>query len=220
MTGNHPRPSAKNHHAKIPPFTKSPLSLVYSLGPRRGEEWRGEEITLAILYDFLPSIAQRSFPVALTAPSSSSQWHDSGLVNDQLSAAMKGVVLVHEGVSSIQQTLIIDFAECDAATDGLDDDDANAVLACAMAMGYAIKRLRLGCVGITGRGLELLRGSTSLEQLDLAQVPEISLEGLLPILQSIGDAEGNTLRQLLLHWFVSMPLILTLAFGAVPSVCS
>ena len=51
----------------------------------------------------------------------------------------------------------------------LTDGDVGAVLACIRLAGCGIKRLGLGCWNITGRGLESLRGSTSLEQIDLGK---------------------------------------------------
>ncbi|KAL7537536.1 hypothetical protein ACHAXR_007895 [Thalassiosira sp. AJA248-18] len=79
------------------------------------------------------------------------------------------------------------------------------VLACIDA-GNHLQTLKLaGCVNITGRGLEPLRGSLVLEQIDLSLVgehesphiepkPLISETEVLSILASIIDEDGNSLN--------------------------
>ncbi|KAL7548287.1 LOW QUALITY PROTEIN: hypothetical protein ACHAWF_011576, partial [Thalassiosira exigua] len=89
----------------------------------------------------------------------------------------------------------------------LNDKDIGALLACIDAV-HKVQRIKLaGCVGITGKCLEPLRGSSVLEQLDLClagehedpciePVPKTSVSKVIPILQSIIRKEGNVLKQL------------------------
>ena len=90
----------------------------------------------------------------------------------------------------------------------LTDDDLGAVLLCINAANK-LKSLKLtGCVNITGHGLKPLYGSTVLEQIDLSLVgqhespniiwsgPWMSEAAVVPILDSIIDTAGNSLKQL------------------------
>eukprot|EP00984_Skeletonema_dohrnii_P007858 scaffold2901_cov91-Skeletonema_dohrnii-CCMP3373.AAC.2 len=86
----------------------------------------------------------------------------------------------------------------------LSDGDISAVLICIDAANR-VKKLKL--TNITGVGLEPLRGSTTIEQIDLSlfydrkhpdfcPAPLISCDDVLPILDSIIDREGSLLRHL------------------------
>ncbi|KAK1740850.1 hypothetical protein QTG54_008102 [Skeletonema marinoi] len=87
----------------------------------------------------------------------------------------------------------------------LSDGDISAVLTCIDAVNR-LKTLKLtNCINIIGVGLEPLRGSTIIEQIDLSLVekyqspwlspkPPISCELVLPILDSIIEREGCSLR--------------------------
>ncbi|KAK1740839.1 hypothetical protein QTG54_008091 [Skeletonema marinoi] len=89
----------------------------------------------------------------------------------------------------------------------LSDGDINAVLMCIDAVNR-VKKLKLtNCINITGAGLEPLRRSTIIEQIDLSLVgkhqsprlgtrPPISCKLVLPILDSIIEREGCSLRHL------------------------
>ena len=86
----------------------------------------------------------------------------------------------------------------------LTDDDVRWILLAIDAVNN-VKSLKVtNCVGITGAGLEPLRGSTVLERIDLSLVgdhenptinpePPISVSTIVPILDSIIGAEGNSL---------------------------
>ena len=86
----------------------------------------------------------------------------------------------------------------------LTDDDVRWVLLAIDAVNN-VKSLKLTkCIGITGAGLEPLRGSIVLERIDLSLVgdhenptinpePPISVSEVVPILESIIGAEGNSL---------------------------
>eukprot|EP00984_Skeletonema_dohrnii_P018369 scaffold8557_cov100-Skeletonema_dohrnii-CCMP3373.AAC.9 len=106
------------------------------------------------------------------------------------------------------QWSILDFGgiEEELATK-LNDDDIEKVLLCIDAVNK-VKRLKLtNCVNITGAGLEPLRGSLIIEQIDLSLVgehqrphispePHISCSHVLPILDSIIEREGCSLMHL------------------------
>ncbi|KAK1740855.1 hypothetical protein QTG54_008107 [Skeletonema marinoi] len=97
----------------------------------------------------------------------------------------------------------------------LSDGDISAVLQCIDAVNK-VKKLKLtNCINITGVGLEPLRGSTIIEQIDLSLVgkhqspilkpnPSISCEIVLPILDSIIEREGCWLSHVqfpsVWHW--------------------
>ena len=89
----------------------------------------------------------------------------------------------------------------------LSDDGIMTILLCVDAVN-TVKRLKLtNCTNLTGVGLEPLRGSTIIEQIDLSLVgkhqieeidpePPISCEAVLPILDSIISQDGCALKHL------------------------
>eukprot|EP00984_Skeletonema_dohrnii_P034108 scaffold33204_cov72-Skeletonema_dohrnii-CCMP3373.AAC.1 len=89
----------------------------------------------------------------------------------------------------------------------LNDHDIEKVLLCIDAVNK-VKRLKLAnCINIAGAGLEPLRGSAIIEQIDLSLVgehqnqklhpePPISCDIVLPILDSIIEREGCALMHL------------------------
>eukprot|EP00984_Skeletonema_dohrnii_P007875 scaffold2901_cov91-Skeletonema_dohrnii-CCMP3373.AAC.19 len=109
-------------------------------------------------------------------------------------------------VDSERTTLDFGDIEKDLAAK-LSDGDICAVLICIDAVNR-LKTLKLtNCINISGAGLEPLRGSTIIEQIDLSLVgkhqsprlssrPPISCEFVLPILDSIIEREGCSLRHL------------------------
>lgn len=103
---------------------------------------------------------------------------------------------------------VVDFGELDESlASQLTDADVCNILSCIEA-GSNVKRLKLaGCSGITGSGLEPIRGSSVLEQIDLRRLakkehyhrPEnfsLSLPTILPIISSIFTKEGSKLKHL------------------------
>ena len=90
----------------------------------------------------------------------------------------------------------------------LSDDDLGAMLVCIDAV-HTLNQLKLAhCVNVVGHGLEPIRGSTVLRQIDLYLVgrfesPKIRGEVLLsetaviPILESILDTEGSSLTDVM-----------------------
>lgn len=89
----------------------------------------------------------------------------------------------------------------------LSDCNIQIILLCIDAVNQ-LKTLKLtNCINITGAGLEPIRGSTIIEQIDLSLVgknqspqlepqPPISCDIVLPILDSIIEREGCSLRHL------------------------
>lgn len=98
----------------------------------------------------------------------------------------------------------------------LTDDDVAAMLACVDAHNK-LKTLKItGCINITGRGLEPLRGSFVLEHIDLSLVrlhdsPDMKCKSLLSeacVLPIIDDIVGTLYNSLALvhlpqHWYLS-----------------
>eukprot|EP00985_Skeletonema_marinoi_P002842 scaffold1170_cov125-Skeletonema_marinoi.AAC.16 len=121
----------------------------------------------------------------------------------------------NERSSSIvgNQWSILDFGGIEKDLSAkLTDDDIEKVLLCIHAVNN-VKRLKLAnCVNITGAGLEPLRGSLIIQQIDLSLVgehqspniypePPISCNRVIPILDSIIATEGCALRH------VQFPLV-------------
>ncbi|KAL7524983.1 hypothetical protein ACHAXR_000805, partial [Thalassiosira sp. AJA248-18] len=145
--------------------------------------------------EFLPKPSRAIFAVAMTAPSSS--WANSAY--QQLRRGEKKE-------KNAEQWETLDFVGIDKSlASRLTDDDVRTILVCINA-NESLKKLKLtGCINITGHGLEPLRGSTILEQIDLSLAaqhespaiepePSISEAAALPILDSIVGADGSSLK--------------------------
>eukprot|EP00984_Skeletonema_dohrnii_P025278 scaffold14403_cov72-Skeletonema_dohrnii-CCMP3373.AAC.3 len=132
------------------------------------------------------------------------------------SKALFAVALDEKAVSPYERSSAIVGSQWDTLNFGgieeelakkLNDDDIEKVLLCIDAVNE-VKRLKLtNCVNITGVGLEPLRGSLIIEQIDLSLVgehqrpninpePQISCSHVLPILDSIIEREGCSLKYL------------------------
>lgn len=150
--------------------------------------------------DYLPKPAIALFATALTAPSESweSNWWQ------QPSTLTKAIVESPVGDGWEE----LDFACLDESlAEKLSDEDLDAVLVCTDAI-HKLKRLKLaGCINITGSGLDSLMGSSVLEQIDLTMTKEfensimktrtlICGDEVLPIIWSIIDADGSSLKQM------------------------
>jgi len=111
-------------------------------------------------------------------------------------------------IVSSNQWSILDFGEIEKELAiKLNDDDIEKVLLCIDAVN-SVKRLKLtNCIHIAGAGLEPLRGSIIIEQIDLSLVgehqnpninpePPISCNHAIPTLDSIIEREGCALRHL------------------------
>ena len=149
---------------------------------------------------YLPKPSRAILAVAFSGPSSS--WK---INNDDL---MHRPSPISTATIAAQQWDILDFEDIEKElANELTDDDISAVLKCINAK-YTLKRLKLcGCINITGHGLYPLRSSVVLEQIDISLVgkyecpkighPKISVEAILPILQSIISSDGCSLKYVL-----------------------
>lgn len=168
---------------------------------------------LAAVAKFLPKPSQALFAMAMTAPSPS--WRESDWNRPPSTTSREIVLHPTENIQEQGQEqehgggiLHLEFAEIESSlAERLTDDDIGGMLVCIDGVNR-LKSLKLtGCVSITGHGLKPLRGSTVIEQIDLSLVgkhecpniltdPLISESAVLPILDSIIEIEGNSLKQL------------------------
>ena len=146
---------------------------------------------------FLSKPSRAILAVALSAPSSS--WQSDNLMHrpSPISAA----------ITSAQQWDMLDFEDIEKElANKLTDNDISAVLKCINAQDV-LRRLKLcGCVNITGRGLNPLRNSIILEQIDISLIrkyekpsynkprSKISEEAVVPILDSIISSDDCSLK--------------------------
>lgn len=110
--------------------------------------------------------------------------------------------------STTTQWHTLDFGDIEKIlVEKLVDDDLANILTCINAK-EAIRTIKLTyCMNIKGHGLNPLSGSTVLEKIDLSLArqrnlsdhinPRISEKAVLPILDSILDAHGSVLKQVL-----------------------
>ena len=116
---------------------------------------------------------------------------------------------ISTAIVSAQQWDILDFEDVEKELANIfTDDDISAVLKCINAQDV-LKRLKLcGCVNITGIGLNPLKGSTVLEQIDISLVgrhenhfevieSKISKVVIISILDSIISTDGCSLKSIM-----------------------
>ena len=154
---------------------------------------------------FVENSSRVLLAVALTA--SSTHWRSSDW-NIRLPTAAR-TILTEKPLKNFGQYSRVDFVGMgkDLASK-LSDEDVGGVLACIGAIDI-IRRLKLThCTNILGYGLGPLLTSTSLEQLDLCLVEKkdkpngidlelkISKSDVIPILDSILDVEGSSLKHI------------------------
>lgn len=164
------------------------------------------DAALGHVASYLAAPSRALFAVALTAPSPS--WWNADKERKQRSTASEAVAPAPLA-SWIDRFrwVELDFEDVDKSlASKLTDDDVAAFLVCVDAINR-LKRLKLaGCVNITGSGLEPLRGSEVLEQIDLSLVgryekphlepkPMLSEDAIVPFLGSIVGVEGSSLKQ-------------------------
>ena len=140
--------------------------------------------------NYLAPPSRALFAAALTT-------HQNSAASDERNSAIVGNEWTTLDFGDIEKDLAVKLI----------DADISAVLMCINAVNR-LKWLKLtNCINITGVGLEPLRGSTIIEQIDLSLVgkhqspilkpkPPISCEFVLPILDSIIEREGCSLRHL------------------------
>ena len=144
---------------------------------------------------YLPKPSRAMLAVAFT---SSSLWQNDALMH-RLSPISTAII-------SAEQWDTLDFKDINKElANKLTDDDIGAVLKCINAQDV-LKRLKLcGCTNIEGHGLNPLRGSVVLEQIDMSFTPrygcqevlseaKISLATIISILDSIISAEDCSLK--------------------------
>ena len=172
--------------------------------PLRISDLPDEALTFVSTYLPKPSVALLA--VALTAPSRS--WcNNDGQHPRQPSALSRAIIsLASSSLQIYWGELDFEDVEKELAIK-LTDDDLAAVLLCIDGVNK-LKRLKLtGLVNITGRGLDPLRCSALIEQIDLSLVkryegpeidpePTISAAAVVPILDSIVSQDGNLLKHL------------------------
>ncbi|KAL3807030.1 hypothetical protein ACHAXA_004779 [Cyclostephanos tholiformis] len=148
---------------------------------------------MAAVADFLPKTSVALFAVAI------SNANNVGRPSTMIDA----IIASRAGGSSKSPWEIIDFFDIEKSLQvRLTDDDLYGILTCVDAVS-TLKKLKLThCIQVTGLGLEPIRRSVILEQLDLSQVGEHELpyftgnmqliceETVLPILDSILDSNG------------------------------
>lgn len=145
---------------------------------------------------YLTKPSRALLAVALSAPSAS--WKDDDLIHRQSP--------ISTAIISSEQWDILDFEDVNKEiANKMTDDDIYAVLTCINARDV-LKRLKLcGCINVEGHGLNPLRGSVVLEQIDLCIVkkhevpksepePKISQYVVVPILDSIISVNGCSLK--------------------------
>jgi hypothetical protein len=177
--------------------------------PRNVRQKTGDDDTLHIsdlligslvnVSEYLPKPSKVMLAVALSAPSSS--WNVNSIPSD-----------VSKAIISASQWDILDFEDVEKElANKLTDDDISAVLTCIGARDV-LKKLKLyGCINFEGHGLNPLRGSVVLEQIDISLVrkhedpqieptPKISHEIVLPILDGIISTNGCVLKYIQFPW--------------------
>ena len=174
---------------------------------------------LTAIADFLPKTWRALFAVALTAPSAS--WRATGwrgepsdaskaIISSTKPSLLYSVPPQNEGHHAKREREakkdyyeahwdVLDFVNIEKDfTNKLTDVDVGAILVCIDAKNK-LRRLRLtNCLWFVGHGLDPLRGSVALEQFDASKssLSLLSKEAIIPILDSIIDADGNSLRRL------------------------
>ena len=137
------------------------------------------------------------FAVALTAPSSS--WCRRCDSDQQVRAVSRAIL-------SSTSWEILNFGDVEERLAfKMKDEDLHAVLVCIDALSK-LKRIKLiNCYSIRGDGLNPLRGSVVLEQVDLSLVEQeeeyncrhkLSVDAVVPILDSIVEKDGCAIRHI------------------------
>ena len=161
----------------------SPSDGIIALGDLPNE-------ALCYAASFLPCPSKALFAIALRSNS-----------NDD---AASTAVIIGE-----QRWDILDFGEIEKSLASKITDSILQELLLCIGASSKVRQLKLsGCVNITGAGLNPLRGSVALEQIDLSLVaehknpayirpkPHLSCDYVLPILESIIESNDNVMRSI------------------------
>ncbi|KAL7531080.1 hypothetical protein ACHAXR_004419 [Thalassiosira sp. AJA248-18] len=165
---------------------------------------------------YLPKPSMALFAVAMTAPSpswSKFNWQrqpsaTSKVILSSASQTSKVPMGVIGEEQNTERWVTLNFADISKNLAlRLTDEDVGAILVCINAK-KSLKTLKLaGCINIEGHGLEPLRSSTVLEQIDLGLVgqhespliepePRLSEETVVTILNTIISADSNSLKHI------------------------
>jgi hypothetical protein len=154
---------------------------------------------LAAIAEYLAAQSRALFALAMTAPLPPPSPTQRGSSREWKRTTATSRVISGDGAN----WTTLDFSDVDneGLAGRLSDDNVSGLLRCIDSFDR-LRTLKLtGCVGITGRGLDPLWGSTSLVQINLS--PErrrregessLSKGCVLPILESVIDAPGNSLK--------------------------
>jgi hypothetical protein len=186
------------------------------------------DTVLAYVAQFLTKTERALVAVAMTASSKSwrdSRWRKRPSEATRVMIAARPMIekKSHNRLGLSYRWDTLDFEDIDMAlAKRLSDEDIGGILVCTDAINtFKVFKLK-GCFNIVGHGLEPLRGSRVLEQLDLCSVgskkswhpsipksnssrlesyfppllPLLSQEVVIPILDSIIDDERSVLRHL------------------------
>lgn len=152
--------------------------------------------------DYLSTPSRAIFAVALSAPSTSWQTNNGDNCICQLSDMSRAIL------SPPSQWDTLDFEDIEkTVANQLTDDDLFTILTCINAKETLQKLKLTACINVTGRGLNPLRGSIALKQIDISLLgkhekaerdidpaPFISHEIALPILHSIAATGRCSLK--------------------------
>jgi len=158
---------------------------------------------LAHAASYLAQPSRALFAVAMTAPSKSWEQNNIGSIGRRehqqtVASILSSAEWEELDFGDIEKSLVVK----------LTDDDISALLMCISAKDI-LKKLKLtGCINITGRALEPLRGSSIIEFIDLSLVkqyespkldpdPMILEEVVLPILDVVVSANDGSLKMVI-----------------------
>ena len=156
---------------------------------------------LSHVASYLAQPAKALFAVAMTATSKS--WTKG---NFRIGSKHQQTVA---SIISSDEWDVLDFEDIEKSLAVKLTDDVHSILKCISAQDV-LKKLKLsGCINITGRALEPLRGSSIIEHIDLCLVkqyetpklnpePMISEEVVIPILDSIITTNGNSMKMIVI----------------------
>ena len=152
---------------------------------------------LAHAASYLATPSKALFAVAMTSTSESWEQNNFSIVGSEHQQTAVSIL-------QSEQCDVLDFEDIEKSLAvKLTDDDLHAVLKCISAQDV-LKKLKLtGCINVTGRGLQVLRGSTIIECIDLSTFKGTDTEAadmcetdVIPILESIISTNGNSLKMI------------------------
>ena len=155
---------------------------------------------LAHAASFLASPQKALFGLSMTASSESWTNNNFSIVREHQQSTA--------AILKSEEWDVLDFEDIEKSLAvKLTDDDISALLMFISAK-QKLRKLKLsGCINVTGRAIEVLRGSSIIEYIDLSLVkeyespkldpePMISEELVLPILDSIVSVNGSSLKMI------------------------